>query len=383
MLDSELDNTRGLLELAFPDSCLPLSVADAVTLLLEKHILADNDKGKLVWTTDITAVETHHKTNGRDPEEYLKDFLNDISTVLLSSRPGHELRRWSTVAKAVPLPGGPAARKPDLVLTSEPEEKDISWENVHSTLQLKYKDGSPLYNGNAEQLSSDAFMAFSSQNTRRFFLGTSICGYTVRIYVYNRSGRVSSVPFDIHDDPRSLVRLLIGLMMCPTNILGLDASFVWTGSYFSVTIKGVVYRLLDCVFRSKTIRGRGTTCWRAVEHDKPDGPEYAIKDTWTDTSRTPEAELMEMLKDVEGIPTLVAAEMLNHEDGRDVTSYFRKSFNKKKTKGKGKSKSKKQTRIVEDRQHWLLVTTPFAQPLPSFSSKKELLSALVDTIKGP
>ncbi|KAF5327224.1 hypothetical protein D9619_005083 [Psilocybe cf. subviscida] len=384
MLDSTPDNTVGLLELAFPNHSLPISVDEAVKLLRENNILAENDKSKLVWTADIKAIESHHAKDGKHPEDCLKDFLNDISTVLLKSRHNQDPRRWSSVARAASLPGGPAERKPDLVLTSELEEENICWENIHSTLQLKYKDTSRLRNGNSEQLSSDAFMTFSSQNTRRFFLGTSICGYTVRVYVFNRSGRVSSVPFSIHDDPESLVRLLIGLMMCPTNLLGLDASFSWNGKYFLVKIKGVDYRLLECVFRSKTIRGRGTTCWRAVRDDDPDGPEYAIKDTWTDTSRTTEEELMKILEGVEGIPILVAAEKLNHEDGRDVTSYFHQNVERKKTASKGKSKgeSKKQTRIVEVRQHWLLVTTPFGQPLPSFSSKKELLSALVDTIRA-
>ncbi|KAF5327225.1 hypothetical protein D9619_005082 [Psilocybe cf. subviscida] len=384
MLESLLDNTCGLLEIAFPDESLSISVSDAVRLLLENDVLVKNDKLKLVWTADITALESPGATNGKHPEDCLKNFLNDIGTVLLGPCPGRNPRRWSSVARAVALLGGPAERKPDLVLSSEPEGKGICWENIHSTLQLKYKDTSRLRNGNSEQLSSDAFMAFSSQNTMRFFLGTSICGYTVRVYVFNRSGRVSSVPFSIHDDPESLVRLLIGLMMCPTNLLGLDASFSWNGKYFLVKIKGVDYRLLECVFRSKTIRGRGTTCWRAVRDDNPNGPEYAIKDTWTDTSRTTEEELMEILEGVEGIPILVAAEKLNHEDGRDVTSYFHQNVEQKRTTSKGKTKGehKKQKRTIEVRQHWLLVMTPFAQPLPSFSSKKELLSALVDALKA-
>lgn len=87
---------------------------------------------------------------------------------------------------------------------------------------------------------------------------------------------------------------------------------------------------------------------------------------------------MKKLDGVEGIPTLIAAEKLAHADGRDVTSYFCKNVSEKKTKGKDQTPK----RTVEVREHWVIVTFPFAQPLPSFSSKKELLSALVDSING-
>ncbi|KAF5326949.1 hypothetical protein D9619_005043 [Psilocybe cf. subviscida] len=376
MFDSTPNNARGFLTLAFPDDSLPISVSNAVELLLKQGTLAKDDKGKHVWTAGIGGLESGQPTNGKHPEEHLRDFLNLIGTALLGSSTSHKPRRWSAVSRTVPLPGGPANHKPDLVLTSELEDRDISWENIHTTLRLNYTDTSRLCGENAAQLSSDAFMAFSSRNTRRLYLGISICGMMVRIYVFDHSGRVSSEPFNLHDDPESLVHLLIGLLMYPTNLFGLDAAFTWRGEHFLVKIKGAVYSLLECVFRSKTIRGRGTTCWRAVRDDDRDGLEYAIKDMWTDTSRTPQADLLEILKGVEGITTLVAAEMLNHEDGQDATSYSCKNVDMNKTKSKSKE------HIIETRQQWILVKSPLGQPIPSFSSKKELLSALVDIVQA-
>jgi hypothetical protein len=109
------------------------------------------------------------------------------------------------------------------------------------------------------------------------------------------------------------------------------------------------------------MRGRATQCWRV----RRDGMEYVIKDSWCIRSRESEITTLEVLKDMEGVPHLYASEDLMSFGQTDSTVARRIGITTR-----------------EERIHRRLVIGPVAQPLSTFSSKKELIQAFLDVIQS-
>ncbi|EPQ56343.1 hypothetical protein GLOTRDRAFT_40249, partial [Gloeophyllum trabeum ATCC 11539] len=123
--------------------------------------------------------------------------------------------------------------------------------------------------------------------------------------------------------------------------------------------------------KSHNLRGRGTSCWRAT----CEGAAYAIKDYWTDKSRaSTEAKLLSKAKGVEGVPTLVAHDIITFNGKQDTTGLVRKVLDN--------PLYREQWEIFDIRVHRRLVLMPFAMPIYYFKTKKELIGAFIDTIQA-
>lgn len=367
--DSRLFDTGNLLHRLFPDDRLPISVDMAVDALISAGMIVMEDE-VLSWAVDLTFL-WKYDTHGTS-EMMLRNFLTKLSDTIraVSGQKGPaSLRRWSTVAASKPLREGPSSRKPDIVLSSE-EDKDITNENVISVVQLKSNPDDVTQA--LDQVMGNTFNAFSTQSHRRFFVCLTICGHSCRLYNLDHSGLLGSLPFNVTNDLRLFIRILIGLVLCPRNMVGYDLTVFLKDGFACVEVEGHTYRLLERIFHSEVIRGRGTVCWRAVREDDPHGTEYAIKDTWADTSRESERAIMSDLKGLKGLPTLVAAEDIDNGDGMDTTDYIRSQVVVSAT----------WRDTIEVRQFRRYVFTPYGNRLSTFASKRELLSTVIDAISG-
>lgn len=88
--------------------------------------------------------------------------------------------------------------------------------------------------------------------------------------------------FNIHSEPLSFVRFLLGTIFAEPDVIGYDPT-IWispNGS-MSVTVKNM-YTIMETLYFTGMLRGRATICW----HGERNGREYAIKDSWPDSSRT-------------------------------------------------------------------------------------------------
>jgi hypothetical protein len=131
----------------------------------------------------------------------------------------------------------------------------------------------------------------------------------------------------------------------------------------TIRISGEEYTVVRKIFSSPTFRGCATQCW----HVQKDGKDYAIKDGWISLGRThSEVEILKQILGVEGVPALVAREDIQFPNGStDSTAPFRAG-----------------TDYPEERVHRRLVMWPVSQPLHTFISKKELIGAIIDIVKG-
>ena len=201
-----------------------------------------------------------------------------------------------------------------------------------------------------------------------------LSGHLLRLFHFDASGVQYTSPLDIHAEPYTFVRLLLGMSSPDEADIGLDTSIRWViekGRKTSGTLTSwdqdnieVVYPLLDVepFFSRPVIRGRCTTCWR-VSHPVS-GEELLVKDSWKSDERTPEHVFLEMARDIPGV-----AQMVSYESDRGRTRDLR-SFGIERPVN------------FQDRVETRVIVKLYGQAIDKFSSAKELLGLIRDTIEG-
>ncbi|KAH8109274.1 kinase-like domain-containing protein, partial [Phellopilus nigrolimitatus] len=218
---------------------------------------------------------------------------------------------------------------------------------------------------------------FTSQPYRRFVLGMAIFRDYVTFHYFDRAGVIASDTFNIHEHPEKFLRIVIGFLFSSKTELGYDNSIVVENGSLFITVKDKKFRLEQHIYAEPCIRGRGTACYLA----SLDGKQYVIKDSWVDDNRqSPEQQILKHLHGVAGVPTIAAYDAVKIGREKDTTRRLRKVFKKQKFFDKRELKWRSVHVKADDREHRRLVTTPYGDPLESFSSLIELISATRDLI---
>jgi hypothetical protein len=135
-----------------------------------------------------------------------------------------------------------------------------------------------------------------------------------------------------------------------------------------IRVKDNYYDILEILFSSQGLVGRGTVCYRT----KKDDEEFIIKDHWVLNDRGDvlnEAIMLEEMRGVHGIPDLVEHWLVEIAPGVvDKTADYRCRF--------------PESTIGTFRTHVRLVLKPRARPLHKFRTKVELVGALRDIVKS-
>lgn len=217
----------------------------------------------------------------------------------------------------------------------------------------------------------------AQQANRRFARGLVVTETRVRLIHYDRGGVFATPFFDYHEDPRTFVRLILGLISNDEDVLGLDTSIQWTISAttkrkVSGTIstldennKSIPYDMLSITpdFVHHSIRGRGTTCWR-VKNPKSGGKPLMIKDAWRSGTRNAEREYLAAARVVPGV-----VKMISFQDRLDETDKFRPA-------------SYSGTFSYHNRIKLRIVMEAHGLSILNFRTRYELVAALKDAIKG-
>ena len=98
--------------------------------------------------------------------------------------------------------------------------------------------------------------------------------------------------------------------------MGLDDSVQWTivdgrktsgtVTTFSPSGERRAYPMVEQIPTSRdSIRGRATTCWKVKDPDTDE--EYVVKDSWRPSDRSPESELLEVVKGIPGVVQIISA----------------------------------------------------------------------------
>ncbi|KAF5341176.1 hypothetical protein D9611_006060 [Ephemerocybe angulata] len=196
----------------------------------------------------------------------------------------------------------------------------------------------------------------------------------VRLVHCDRSGGYKTTWLNIHDDPHTFIRLVLGLSSPRESVLGLDTSVQWTiknGAKVAGTIatldtsgKKVKHQLMMGVpyFVKYSVRGPGTVCW--FPKDKA-GRRILIKDAWRTDAQVPEYTFLERAKGMAGV-----AQMLAVEDDRFQTKTLRTNAFDFASPD------------LYKRTMCRLTMECYGAPLHKFTSQRQALVAIRDAIQG-
>ncbi|KAH8109272.1 hypothetical protein DFH11DRAFT_1881375 [Phellopilus nigrolimitatus] len=401
--DSKFDDVPGLLERKFSDEVLARGVGQghvdisAIFEGLKKmgariggYLPHKTRPGYLYsgsWSNWLRASNKCHEAKVSHYVNAMMLNIEEMFPTLRRNRPRVFDARFTDSAPAgVPVP---CLRKPDMVLLdrNDAKQEEVSWSQIRSTWELKAlskQDASQSAHRRKsfEQLLQSARLIFASQSNRRFVCGMTMVNDDAKFYVFDRSGVVSSETFNIHTEPEKFLRAVLGFFLADDTDLGLDPSIVYEGKKRFMTVDGIKYEIVREIYVESCVRGRGTVCFLAVHDNK----EYVIKDSWVDKSRQIfEHKMLERVKHVDGVPTMIAHECVKMHGTEDTTATDRAFLNDpeilealKPALKKEWTEAKKKT---ETREHQRIIIEPFGERLETFCCLYELVLGVKDIVQ--
>ncbi|KAF6760879.1 hypothetical protein DFP72DRAFT_1165972 [Ephemerocybe angulata] len=226
------------------------------------------------------------------------------STFLHADEPSHSSKPHITI-----LATGPSFQEP-----RAPEGKEaaydatIGFSNAASVFQVT-RDATSFDDKHIEQLAMHSRQIMMPP-TQPFVLGAYRTEFV-----------------NIHEDPKTFIRLVLGISSAQEAVLGFDTSVQWTidagrkvgGTVSTLDASGerVAYALqsVEPTFFRHSVRGRGTVCWSAKDAT---GSPVIIKDLWRADMKGAEHEFLERAKGLQGV-----VQMVSFEDDRAQTKNFR------------------------------------------------------------
>ncbi|KAF8432136.1 hypothetical protein L210DRAFT_3650633 [Boletus edulis BED1] len=332
---------------------------------------------------------------------------------------GLHRRQWLANWSKTSLPGSTGYfRKPDLVLVDNDamSHDEITWLSPKVIAEYTKETFQPA-SWIGKTMDTKAYLVLVDQPWQRFILGLSIANCDLRVHFYDHSGGAISPAFNIHADAQHFFFIIAALAFGCRASIGFDltveihppplkgrrrsareiassaketdddpdpteeqtASTPSYPKYFpppsspnpdlppvigKIRVGDIYYEIIDILFSSTGFIGRGTICYLA----RYEGVYYVIKDHWVrdldqdgicDLMMIHEARMMEYVKDIDGVPKLHGAWVVEAEEGvPDSTSRYREE---------------KYRKMQSPRTHVRLAMTPCARPLTMFKSKKELI----------
>lgn len=388
MLLREVDNAHikhvdpnSMLQKLFPDEVLPGPI-EALSRGLstgKSAIIRRNPRNDdRVWVFEPQGI-----TSASKPETHESQTAKFISNIIESAEKFYKGKAKShrqPTGKFCTIPlttdGWKIARKPDITgVTSEDLETALSssppslgWSKVQYIIEIKksFHDHAAFTKKCIPDVLNKGFCQLHTQIDRRFSIVVTITGTQVRVSVCDRGGVIHTDPFDYNEHPELFLRLIMGLSFADDIYLGRDPSIKQesNGNWY-ITVNEKKYEILDKFWRAAMISGRATTCLRCRSLD--DNKIYVIKDGWIIASRLPTEVFFHLeaeAANVVGVAHLADWEEVKIGDNPDQTDYNRGRFNH-----------------LHNRIHVRLVFEGFAEPIWTFDTKEELISAFIDYIE--
>lgn len=364
-----IQNMPDLIKTLFPDEAF--AIAPKFVLAAMPVSMYDRKTGK--WTS-----RPDFDLQGKEQE--VATFFNNIIHVAetcyrLKGKdiPGNETRRWSADCTNNILPGGPTPRKPDLFLIPEGEPQE--WKNVLAAGQIKSEAHAIVKI--ERQLQDSAYNCFATQDDLMSHIEIGLVLDRFWVTVFDRAGCVHSFRGNVDEDASYLVRVIVGLALLDRSRLGYDPSVkTLSDGRRAIAVNDVTYQILETLFISDVLRGRGTVCWHCRPlGEERDDDDVVIKSLWADQSRLhTEADFLRIAGNIKGISTLVAEEAVMEGDKPRSTTTIRQAL--------CDHDREDEFNAIEVRHHYRLVLKPFGIHVEHFASKKELLSVLKDCIEA-
>ncbi|TRM60836.1 hypothetical protein BD626DRAFT_122699 [Schizophyllum amplum] len=327
------------------------------------------DLGRRMWLQYPTLCASPVHT----PREYaLINFLNDFTRACCTiyANKAHPLpvcaRQWVVTDSTRILSNGDAVSTLGIAL-ADAGLSGVQWSDVLCDVQVaSTATDMPEV---MQRLSSGAANVFMAQEDRMSHVGIALAGDDLQIAYFDRAGRALSGVYNIHEHAVFFARTIMALTILDKSLIGKDMSIVSRDGRRFVTVGGLEYEIVETLSMTKSIRGRGTICWRCRRSDSDE--DFVIKNVWADMRRTPsEGELLSEARGIAGIADLVCDEAVLRPDGRPCNTAWVLDMFAGVDGLSGRSH-------LELRR---LVLRPYARPLAEFSSKDELLRVFRDAV---
>ncbi|EKG12740.1 hypothetical protein MPH_10153 [Macrophomina phaseolina MS6] len=343
------------------------------------------------------------------------------------------IQRGTLAKPDLPFEGSVAERKMDLGFADTTVHGRPRWSQILIVGELKSNPGLDRSSETWRDLARYAREVFTAQDTRRFVLGFTLCGPTMRLWEFDRLGGIASEQFNVNNDGKRLVSVIMGYLLMDKKQLGFDPTVLEADGKRWIEIKrnNRTERLVldEVITRAPCVVGRATTCWKAYrQRDKLRRP-YVIKDSWQYPERDEEGDL---LKEATKKGVVNVARHYHHETVRvagtddDIYDNIRKGLdvskatnyrpsesmpppstagvvrNTRSTSSAGQKRSSSyidasepvSKRICSDsrvtvrgelpknRVHRRVITLDYGKPIYKASSRAALLGAMEGCIKG-
>ncbi|OOO03936.1 hypothetical protein OAory_01095770 [Aspergillus oryzae] len=241
-------------------------------------------------------------TQEKEVLEWLSQKFNLLRNLAGEKSPSVAAQRKILTRPAQPLPGSNTKRKLDVAVVKDIDQQieeggPSDWSRVLVPGELKSGPDLDTASNTWRDLGRFAREVFSSQETRRFVLGFTLCGPIVRPWEFDRLGATASSPFDVNKDGLQFVLAMLGYFWMNDEQLGFDPSIMTSADgrrFIEISRNGRKERLVfdELVKPSSCVAGRATTCWRAHMEDGSNTP-VVIKDSWQYPEREEEGKLLQ------------------------------------------------------------------------------------------
>jgi hypothetical protein len=171
---------------------------------------------------------------------------------------------------------------------------NYDWEDILVPGKLKENDSDDTTPSTWYDLGRHVREVYYSQDTRRFCHGFTLCGEVMRVWRHDRGAICTAPPFNVSEDGRRFVTMVLGYYLMRDDELGFDPSIVRGGKerYIPVVRDGVEERFFieNAMYREACILVRATTCWKAMGQDNTIS--FVIKDSWQYDGKDDEGGLL-------------------------------------------------------------------------------------------
>ncbi|KAE8133847.1 hypothetical protein BDV38DRAFT_286466 [Aspergillus pseudotamarii] len=280
----------------------------ACTTLLQRCKTGDNPLycdgiGWCDWPADAQEKEVLKWISGK---------FDLVRSFVAEQNPSASLCRTVLAQPAQPLQGSTAARKLDIAIVSNSETipgQIPHWSRILVPGELKSNPEADTVSKTWRDLGRYVREVFTTQDTRRFVLGFTLCGSIMRLWEFDRVGATASEPFDINKNGLKFISVVTGYLLLDNEQLGYDPTIMCSSDgtrTIEVIRHGQPERLIldELMKRSSCVAGRATTCWKAHRAGGEANIPLVVKDSWQYPVRDEEGVLLQ--KALEGGVTNVA-----------------------------------------------------------------------------
>lgn len=231
--------------------------------------------------------------------KWLKELVNMFLEVAKESEPVPNVQRKPLALPDQPLSGSATTRKLDVGFVNDTGSTDRvlhDWSCILVPGELKSNPNADRLRSTWLDLSRYAREVLTAQDSRRFVVGFTLCGSTMRLWEFDRLGGIASPPFNINTEGLQFISAILGYLWMDNEQLGFDPTISEEDGrrYIKITRNGKAERLVidRLMKRHSSVTGRATTCWKAHREGDRSKQILVVKDSWQYPERKEEGELL-------------------------------------------------------------------------------------------